>query len=188
MSYDDQRDCLCRGDKLLEEQRPYYLMLILLILRTKCSNGRLGYSHFWFISASQTLRSMETWGDTAQMELSDEVTCMWYQSCNDILWNGPSALPTSLVSFNTAFFQSCYDWKYSWPSHILGHQQYSLLDSYVGPWIWNIIFTLTPFCIRRGMLLCNFRNRSKGPFFLKLGLDDTSGSDSNNLARIRQLI
>lgn len=119
-----QRCCLCRGDKLLQGQRPYYLMIILVILSTKCSNGRLGCSHLWFISVSQPLRSVETWGDTAQMEFSDEVTCMQYQNCNDILWHGPSALPSSLASFNTAFFQSLL---YESPSHILGQQQRFLI-------------------------------------------------------------
>lgn len=123
-----QRHCLCRGYKLLEEQRSYYLMFILVILSTKCPNGRLGYSHLWFISVSQPLRSVERWGDTARMELSDEVTGMQYLSCNDTLWHGSSALPSSLVSFNTAFSQSCHmSLIWIWSSHILGQQQWFLI-------------------------------------------------------------
>lgn len=68
----------------------------------------------------QPLRFTETWHDTAQVKLSDKVTCTWHQNWDNAFWCGLSALPTSLASFKAVFFQPSL---YESPSSVLGQQQ-----------------------------------------------------------------
>lgn len=83
-------------------------------------------SQLWLIGVNQTPKSLETWHDIVQVELSDKVTHSWHQNCDNMEQFFHDLLPHRFFQLSLWGFILC-----PWPSGMLSWQ------SHISAQIWK---------------------------------------------------